>query len=63
MADSAPSNPRTLTFRIGIGGGTALSIQRRLHDARFASRYFVGHGLDIGGGSESYAGIWVTTID
>jgi len=39
----------------GVGGGTALSMQRRTHDSRFATRYFVGHGIDIGGGHDSLA--------
>jgi SAM-dependent methyltransferase len=39
----------------GIGGGTALSMQRRAHDSRFATRYFVGHGIDVGGGHDSLA--------
>jgi SAM-dependent methyltransferase len=40
---------------VGIGGGTALSMQRRAHDSRFATRYFVGHGIDVGGGHDSLA--------
>jgi SAM-dependent methyltransferase len=44
-----------LTIRSGIGGGTSLSMQRRSFDSRFATRYFVGFGLDIGGGSDSLA--------
>ena len=39
----------------GTCGGTALSMQRRAHDSRFATRYFVGHGLDVGGGHDSLA--------
>jgi SAM-dependent methyltransferase len=39
----------------GVGGGTALSMQRRAHDSRFATRYFVGHGIDVGGGHDSLA--------
>jgi len=39
----------------GIGGGTALSMQRRAHDSRFATRYFVGNGVDVGGGHDSLA--------
>lgn len=26
---------------------------RRIHDSRFATRYFVGHGIDIGAGNDS----------
>jgi SAM-dependent methyltransferase len=44
-----------LNLYVGIGGGTALSMQRRAHDSRFATRYFVGHGLDVGGGHDSLA--------
>jgi len=40
-----------LTVRPGVGGGTSLSMQRRAHDSRFATRYFVGHGIDVGGGA------------
>jgi len=39
----------------GTCGGTALSMQRRVHDSRFATRYFVGCGLDVGGGHDSLA--------
>lgn len=31
---------------------TSKSIMRRLHDVRFAMRYFVGDGIDIGGGDD-----------
>lgn len=31
---------------------TSKSIMRRLHDARFATRYFVGEGIDIGAGTD-----------
>jgi SAM-dependent methyltransferase len=31
------------------------SIQRRLHDASFVTRYFVGAGIDIGAGNDSLA--------
>lgn len=30
-------------------------MQRRAHDSRFATRYFVGYGLDVGGGRDSLA--------
>ena len=53
MADKR--GPKVLTVRPGVGGGTSRSIQRRLADARFATRYFVGRGLDIGGGSDPLA--------
>lgn len=45
----------TLTINAGIGGGASLSMQRRVHDSRFATRYFVGAGLDVGGGGDSLA--------
>jgi len=32
---------------------TSKSVLRRLHDSRFASRYFVGNGIDIGCGNDS----------
>ena len=44
-----------LAVRPGVGGGTSLSMQRRAHDSRFATRYFVGHGIDVGGGHDSLA--------
>ncbi len=37
----------------GVGGVTSISMMRRVHDARFATRYFVGHGVDIGGGKDA----------
>jgi SAM-dependent methyltransferase len=44
-----------LVIRPGIGGGTSRSISRRVLDSRFATRYFVGYGLDVGGGPDSLA--------
>ena len=38
-----------------IPGATSISILRRVHDSRYATRYFVGNGLDIGGGIDSIA--------
>jgi SAM-dependent methyltransferase len=32
---------------------TSKALLRRLHDSRFATRYFVGHGLDIGAGPDA----------
>jgi SAM-dependent methyltransferase len=32
---------------------TSKAVIRRLHDSRFVSRYFVGHGIDIGCGDDS----------
>jgi ubiquinone/menaquinone biosynthesis C-methylase UbiE len=34
---------------------TEKSTLRRLHDSRFFNRYFVGHGIDIGAGSNGLA--------
>ena len=53
IGPNTPNGP--LTVRPGIGGGTSRSMQRRLYDGRFATRYFVGAGLDIGGGTDSLA--------
>ena len=39
----------------GIQGATAISMVRRLHDSRFATRYFTGRGLDVGGGIDPLA--------
>lgn len=45
----------TSKFQIkpGVTGSTSMSINRRLMDARFSSRWLVGNGLDIGGGPDS----------
>jgi SAM-dependent methyltransferase len=61
MPEATPSRvgPMTangnLSIRPGVGGGTSLSMQRRAHDSRFATRYFVGAGIDVGGGHDSLA--------
>jgi SAM-dependent methyltransferase len=55
MTTHTKSEKSPLVIRSGIGGGTSLSMLRRLSDSRFATRYFVGHGLDIGGGKDSLA--------
>lgn len=34
---------------------TGKSIMRRLHDSRFATKYFVGYGVDVGAGNDSLA--------
>lgn len=39
----------------GVAGVTSISILRRVQDSRFATRYFVGAGLDVGGGRDSLA--------
>jgi hypothetical protein len=36
------------SVKAGIGGGASLSMQRRTLDSRFARRYFVGYGIDVG---------------
>ncbi|MRR50631.1 MAG: class I SAM-dependent methyltransferase [Rhodocyclaceae bacterium] len=45
----------SLKYRPGVPGVTAISIQRRLADSRFATRYFRGNGIDVGGGIDSLA--------
>jgi SAM-dependent methyltransferase len=47
--------PSRLQLLPGVQGVTSISIQRRLFDARFATRWFVGAGLDVGGGADSLA--------
>ncbi len=44
-----------LVVRPNIPGVTSISILRRVHDARFATRYFRGDGIDVGGGIDSLA--------
>jgi hypothetical protein len=39
----------------GVAGVTSISVARRIQDSRFATRYFVGAGLDVGGGRDSLA--------
>jgi SAM-dependent methyltransferase len=39
-----------LVVRPNVFGATSISMMRRAHDARFATRYFRGDGIDIGGG-------------
>jgi SAM-dependent methyltransferase len=34
---------------------TSKSVLRRLHDVRYATRYFVGEGIDVGAGEDSLA--------
>lgn len=43
----------TAGLQLGVPGTTCMSISRRLHDARFSNRWFVGQGLDIGAGPDS----------
>jgi len=47
--------PPELKLYLGIPGATSISVQRRMFDARFATRWFMGIGLDIGGGQDSLA--------
>ena len=55
MKVGAATSNGNLVIRAGLGGGTSISMQRRAHDHRFATRYFVGHGIDVGGGYDSLA--------
>lgn len=48
-------NPKKLQLRANVPGVTSISLLRRVHDARFATRYFKGFGLDVGGGNDSLA--------
>ncbi len=51
-----PTDPlQPLQFFAGVPGASSISVQRRLFDARFATRWFVGAGLDVGGGIDSLA--------
>lgn len=45
----------SLTYLPGVPGVSSISMQRRLHDSRFATRYFRGYGIDVGGGADSLA--------
>jgi SAM-dependent methyltransferase len=47
------TEPQTYKLHTGLKGITAMSVQRRLFDSRFASRWFVGVGLDVGAGDDS----------
>ncbi len=47
--------PQQLQIYQGVPGATSISVQRRLFDTRFGSRWFVGVGLDVGGGIDSLA--------
>ncbi len=44
-----------LTVTSGIPGATSIATTRRLFDSRYATRWFVGNGLDIGPGPDSLA--------
>ena len=44
--------PIKVVLQAGIAGVTSISIQRRMTDSRFATRYFVGNGIDVGGGDD-----------
>lgn len=48
-------NSGELRYSPGVPGVTAISMQRRVQDSRFATRYFRGYGLDVGGGGDSLA--------
>lgn len=47
--------PQTFRIQEGVAGVTSISVQRRLADSRFATRWFVGVGLDVGAGEDSLA--------
>ncbi len=47
------SPPSKVHGSLSVGGGTTISVHRRTLDARFATRWLVGVGLDIGGGTDS----------
>ena len=53
--EAAQAAGQERTIRSGISGVTSISILRRVHDARFATRYFRGDGIDVGGGIDSIA--------
>lgn len=51
-----PTDPAPqVRIQENVPGVTSISIQRRLFDARYATRWFVGVGLDVGGGGDSLA--------
>lgn len=45
-----PPNNGQVSLVAGVPGVTSISMQRRLADSRFVTRYFRGFGLDVGGG-------------
>jgi len=47
------ADQQPLVIRPNVFGATSISIMRRAHDARFATRYFRGNGIDVGGGVDS----------
>jgi SAM-dependent methyltransferase len=47
------ADQQPLVIRRNVFGATSISIMRRAHDARFATRYFCGDGIDVGGGVDS----------
>ncbi len=54
LPGDSPGNG-VLQFVPNVPGVTSISLQRRIADQRFATRYFVGNGLDVGGGIDSLA--------
>lgn len=50
-----PAGNGVLPFSLDVPGATSISIQRRIADHRFSTRYFVGRGLDVGGGGDTLA--------
>ncbi|MBN8902187.1 MAG: class I SAM-dependent methyltransferase [Rhodospirillales bacterium] len=51
--EDADAQPRVV--RANYFGVNAISMPRRAPDARFATRYFRGNGIDVGGGYDSLA--------
>jgi SAM-dependent methyltransferase len=49
------ADQQQLVLRGNVFGVTSISMSRRAHDARFATRYFRGDGIDVGGGIDSLA--------
>ncbi|HUB11331.1 MAG TPA: methyltransferase domain-containing protein [Acetobacteraceae bacterium] len=49
--EDAATQPRIV--RANYFGVTSIAMLRRAHDARFATRYFRGDGIDVGGGLDS----------
>lgn len=50
-----PHDTSNLTVSHGFFGMTGISMQRRIRTPQFLNRYFVGKGIDVGGGRDSLA--------
>lgn len=56
MNEITPDTKQTpMVIRDGIHGATSISMQRRVRDSRFATRYLVGNGIDVGAGGDPLA--------